>query len=144
MAADIGTGATILFGTSGWAGNIVSISHGGVGRGKVGTSHLGTVGGRTYIPTDLYEPGELEVEFQVDTTNVKASTGAGNKFPRYNTAAETITFKLPVPTGSSTAASIAGSGFVIGPVEFDNPLDELITGRFTVAFSGNLTHTNAG
>lgn len=136
MAADIGTGATITFGTSGWSGNMLSVSHNGIGRSKVSTSYLGTVGGRTYIPTDQYEPGELEIEFQVDTTDF---TATGPKFPPYKAAAETITFKLPV--AATVAAQVAGTGFIT-TVEYDVPLEELITGRMTVAFSGNLTQAD--
>lgn len=147
MAADIGTGARITFGTTGWAGNILSISHNGIGRSKVKTSYLGTaaLSGHTYIPTDIYEPGELEIEYQQDTSNNQTATAsaATSKFPPYKGPAETITIILPIPAGSATGAKFSASGFVTS-VEHNEPLEELITGKFTIALSGSLTHTNAG
>jgi len=147
MASDIGTGATIVFGTTLWAGNIMSISWSGVGRPKIKTSHLGTaaVTGHTYIPGDIYEPGELEVEYQQDTGIVLTATAAQAtyKTPPYKGPLETITVTMPKATATiSTGAKFAGSGFITD-LNVDAPLEELITGRFTVAFSGSITHTSA-
>lgn len=146
MAADNGTGTTITFGTTGWAGNIVSLSPSGFERADIKTSHLGTaaLSGHTYIPGDIFEPGELEIEFQVDTTNVTTATASAPtaKFPPYKGPAETITVTLPVPAGLTTGAKFASSGFVKS-VEYDVGMEELITGKMTVKLSGSITHTNA-
>ena len=60
--ADIGTGATITFGTNAFAAQVISAKPTGIEREAFKTSHLGTTGGHTYIPGDLYEPGGLEME----------------------------------------------------------------------------------
>ncbi len=94
---DIGTGATIVFGTSGFTAEVMSISIDGIDRESIETTHLGTTvpaanqyGGRTYIPGDLADPGTttIEINFNPDT------------LPPIGLAAETITITFPLVAGA--------------------------------------------
>lgn len=124
--ADIGTGATVTFGTNSFAAQITSAKPSGIEREAFKTSHLGTTGGHTYMPGDLYEPGELELEILYNATTR----------PVFTATAETIT--VVYPNGTATA-SMAGSGFVTKFVPGDVTLEQLQMSSVTVKFTGNIT-----
>jgi hypothetical protein len=135
MGADVGTGATVTFGTSGLAYHILSASHGGISRASVPTSHLGTTGGMTFIPGDLYDPGTLDIEYLLRPDD----DALGTEIP-INLAAETIT--LTFPTRLGTAANVAGSGFCTD-WSYGTPFEDRMTGQMSIKFSGSLTYANA-
>ena len=123
---DIGTGVTIAFATSGFTAQILDGTWPSLSRGSVQTSHQGTVGRHTYMPTDLSDPGEFTFDFHFnpDTT------------PPINQAAETITITGPsgatwVFTGFMTDYS---GGF---------PFEDKMTGSATVKVSGDIAITAA-
>ena len=131
MPVDLGTGTTITFGTSGFTANVVSVDWDGIERASVQTSHLGTTTAHTFIPGDLYNPGEISLEIQFDPDD----------FPPIDQAAETITVTFPLSSGGSTAANWAGTGFATG-FTAGVPLEELMTGTLTVKMSGAITPTD--
>ena len=137
--ADIGTGATLTLDS--FTANIISINHGGVDREAVPTSHLGTIAARTFLPGDLYDPGEFEIEYQVDTEDPAAAAAK----PPYDGDAVTVTVKLPIKPGSgdSTPAQVAATGFVTSASPLAISLEGLITGSMTVKLSGALAWANA-
>ena len=122
MATDIGTGATITFGTSGFTAEITNMDHGDMGREAIDTSHLGTTTARTFMPGDLYDPGSLTLDIHFDNANDPPLTGA----------AETITITFP------DASTRSGSGFVTG-YSYSVPLEDKMTAQMTVKFSGAFT-----
>jgi hypothetical protein len=130
----------VTFGTSGATGNITSIEWSGIERGSVDTSYLGSTGARTFIPTDLYDPGELELEIDFDTQAV-ASASTGGIFDLINAAAETITVTYPIPTGATTGAKYAASGFMTG-LSVSVPLEDKVTANATFKMTGALTPTD--
>ncbi len=134
--ADIGTGATITFATSAFAANIMSINGGPVTRESIDTSHLGSTAARSFIPGDLHDPGEIELEFQFDTEDPNTNP------PPYDQAAETVTIKFPLATGDSVPAQVSFTAFVTA-FSFANPLEALVTGTMTLKISGALTWANA-
>jgi len=83
MADDIGTGASIAFGTSSWSANIISMTDLGVERPAVDTTHLGS-SVRTYMPGRLLDGGTLNLEVNHDSA----------KSPPVSAAAEAITITL--------------------------------------------------
>lgn len=101
---DTGNLASITFGTSGFTASLTSIKPGAIKRPRINTSHLSTTSasGEQYIPGDLPDYDESEIEGQYNP----------NDQPPFNGAAETITITFPVPSGLSTGATLAGSGFV--------------------------------
>jgi len=91
-----GTGATITFGTSTFAAELLDLSWDGRTRDALKSTHMGTTGSHTYIPADLVDGGELSATFHFNCTDATA-TLLGN-------AAETIT--VGWASGRSWAASM--------------------------------------
>jgi hypothetical protein len=88
MAADLGTGTTVTFGTSSFSFDLLDVSgSGNDSREAIQTSHMGTTGYHSYIPGDLMDGGEFTVE---------GHFGAAEQPPTGNGATgstgETITF----------------------------------------------------
>lgn len=138
-AVDVGHGTTITFGTSGWTGNIESVTWGGISRTVIETSHMGTAaagankfGNRTYVPGDLVAPGQitLAVHFNPQTN------------PPIGAAAETITVTFPLVSGDATPATWAASGFVVS-FDLQDPMDDKMTASLVIQLSGNVTMTDA-
>lgn len=129
---DVTTGATVVFGTSAFAAELMSIGLPSISRGSIDTTHLGTSDARTHLPVDLIEWGELELEFNFDP----------NEEPPMSGAAETITITFPTPSGGSSGATIAGSGFMTA-FAITGSLEEKMTATATVKWTGDLTWTDS-
>lgn len=126
MAADSGHGTTLTF-ESGFHAMITNISHSGVTRAALPTSHSSTSGGMTFIPADLIDSGELNVDILFDLAAA----------PPVDQAAETCTITLP------NGGTIAGSAFMTS-FRFTIPTaqDEgIMTANTTLKYSGNITWT---
>lgn len=129
MAQDVGTGATLTFSANtGWdssAVDIQTISWSGISREAIETTHLGTTTARTFMPGDLYDPGEVTMELSyddgVDTPILLADT------------AETITLTFP-----TSGATFACSGFCTS-FEVNVPLEERMTATLTWKMTGAIT-----
>jgi hypothetical protein len=130
MSVGVPTGTTITFATSGFTANIInSIQWTGISRPVIETTHFGStqattrqIGGRTFIPGKLTDPGTLEIEVQYDPTA---------EIP-VRRDAETITIQPPTGQASGT---ISGTGFV-SQVSIGEPLDGLPTAQLTIKWSG--------
>ena len=130
MAVGIPTGTTITFGTTAFTAKIIgNIQWSGQSRPAIDTSHFGStlpssrqIGGRTFTPGKLIDPGELQLEIQYDPTL---------EIP-LRQAAETITIQPPSDQASGT---ISGTGFVTA-VSASEPLDGLPTANITIKWSG--------
>lgn len=102
-AVDIGTGASVVFGTSGIAVNFTSMDLGEQSIEVIDTTHLGTANFKTVMGGDLKDPGEWTFEFQWDNE-------AG---PAPSATAETVTVTFPQSTSNATsAATYAASGII--------------------------------
>lgn len=132
MASDerLGTGASITFVTSAHSCKIRNINMNDFGRDAVEKTHMASSGGREYTPTQLPDPGELELEALFNPDNP----------PPYTAAPETI--RLTFPVGSGTAAKMEGTGFITkcGIVV---PLEEMMSQTIRIKFTGALTFTDA-
>jgi hypothetical protein len=122
-----GNSGTISLSSSAISMSFTKIGEWQTTRNKLEASHLGTVGLKEYVPDDLAEPGEVEVEGFFDPRN---------DLPNINAAAETITITYPKEATGATAATLAGSGFL---TMLSRP--ELVNGtlskaKFKVAFDG--------
>jgi len=125
--ADIGDGATIAFTTSTFTGSWKTLQHTGVARASVDTTHLGTTTAKTYMPGDLYDPGEISGTLSYDPDDQ----------PPYNGAAETITITFP------GGATMAATGFV---TNFDEPSlenDVEMIASVTIKLTGSITWIDA-
>ena len=97
---DVTTGATVVFGTSAFSAELLSIGLPSMARGTVDTSHMGTTVALTHLPVDLIEWGELELELNFDP----------DEEPPLSGAAETVTITFPTPAGGASGATISTKG----------------------------------
>ncbi len=137
--ADIGTGTHIAFGTSAFAALVRSISHSGMNRAAIETTHLmtspaaaGTFGSKTFIPGDLCDPGELKLEIHFNPDNVPPLEGVQ----------EQVTITFPIPLGLTNGATWVFTGFVTG-FEYTAPLEGLMSATMTLKVASNVVQTAA-
>ncbi len=130
--ADSAQGTTITFGTSSYSAQVTSVSRTGNTRTALKTSHLGTTGAHTYIPSDLIEEGQLDVEIIYDP----------DLPPPLSAVAETITLTFPVPSGLTNGATHSGTGFLIEK-NYELPLDDLMVGGYTIQWGDDVTQADA-
>ena len=128
---DIGTGTTIVFGTSGFSAEITEISHGGISREIIETSHLGTppattgkIGSKTFLAGILSDPGELTLQGHHNPSLTPPVEGDP----------ETIT--VTFPDGDTWAFSGQMTSF-----EYAAPLEDKMTFSATVKAVGSITVT---
>lgn len=135
MAQDIGTGTTITFGTSAWAAQLIGVNWNGISRESILTAIMSTVGGRTFIPSDTYDPGEvvLEVAWDPDVPPPVVFNGP--------TVPETVTITFPIPSGGNVGGKLAASMFITG-FEINDPWEERMTATVTLKASGDITQTD--
>ncbi len=125
---DIGTGTSITFVTTAFDAEFLSVEWSGISRGAVDSSHLLTVDWRTFIETDLVDPGTLQVEMAFDPSDE----------PPWLDAKEVIIVTFPVPPGLVTAATWRGDGFLTD-FEFGVPLEDKMTATGSLKMSGAIT-----
>ena len=121
---DIGTGITIAFGTSGFTCEILDVTPPEATRESIQTSHQGTTTAHTFTPTDLYDPGGLEISFHFNPDTDPPIDGAAEDI--------TITF--------TSGATWAFSGFMTNYAA-SAPLEDKMTGSATFKASGDITIT---
>lgn len=126
--ADTGNSASIAFATSSFSANIYMIGSTSQERAALETSHLGTTNQKTFVPDDLIDPGEFEIEFEWDQSF--------STFPPISAAAETVTITFPLKSGESTAATLAGSAFVTSSSGPDVENGTIMRGTMTVKWDG--------
>ena len=136
----VGTGTTIVFGTTSFTSNLLSLDWTGIKRKPLESSYMGTTaltsnatqfGSMTFIPGALTDAGSIKFKVQFNP----------DKIPILDSAAETVTVTFP-KGANTTGAKWAGSGFVTD-FELNDPLDAIMTATVTVKISGNVTFTAA-
>jgi len=104
--SDTGLGASIGYSSTSFAARIKSFSLGSWTGGKLEDSTLASTTYKEYIPDDLVDPNDIEMEIYFSTSQA---------LPTVNGAAETITLTFPQRTGAggetASAASLSGTGF---------------------------------
>lgn len=123
--ADVGTGITIVFGTSGFTAEVMNINGNDMTRPEINASHMGTTGYQEYIPGKLLEGGSVELEINFDPDQI----------PPLNAAAETITITFPLPQGGITPADVEFTGF-INSWSWSAPLEEKMTADVGIKVDG--------
>lgn len=120
---DIGTGTTVsAAGAGAYAAEVLSVSWSDMSREAIDVSHMGTTGGRDFIPSDLYDPGVLTLEVHFKTTLAVPISAADT--------AITITFP--------DAETWVCDGFVTG-FEFNDPMEDKMTATITYKLTGDIT-----
>lgn len=126
MAIDTGHGSTITFGTQGGTWRATRIAGHAETRPVVDTTYHATTTRRTNMPGDLAEMGPFTVVFQFQ----------GNQGLPTETNPETITVTHPLASGESTAATIAGTGYVTRRKFPDLETNALKMGEFDIQWDG--------
>lgn len=117
---DIGTGATITFGTSGFTGELTSVEHSGINRASILANHMGSTTARK-IPGDIVDWGQLRVSF-----NFK-----GNQRPIIAAVEEQVDILLP--EGTTWSANCFMVDF-----EWSAPIEDVMTSECTLEINGDL------
>ena len=128
MAITIGTGATLTFG--GHSLNLTSLSMTGGSRESIETTHLGTGSARTFLEDDLYDPGSIECEFQLDDAPNTTDADIENML---GLAAAGFTVQMDASEGKWTGTAFATD------VSWTMPVGELATGSLTLKITGAIT-----
>lgn len=135
MAYTVGTGSVVTFATStSLAPLITQISHSGISRQPLQTSHLATSGYHTFIPSELVDGGEVTIDFWLDSATYSATQGL-DTWPPISGAAETVAI---IRGASSGAPKVSFSGFCTN-WEYDIPLEDGVTGTMTFKVAGAIT-----
>lgn len=133
MAADIGQGTFVRFGnivgSAATCYRVNSVSLGGVSRDVVDASHLLTSGGKEFIASEYYDPGELSLEIHHDP-----SLNPMSLLTNVGTAQACI---ITFAAGGSNVTNWSAYGFA-SSFEASAPKDDMMTGTLTVKLSGNL------
>ena len=72
----VATAATLVGGSSGAFGNLTSINPSGAARESLETTIMGTTTDKTFMPSDLQDPGEIGFEGLYDGSDLHADLGA--------------------------------------------------------------------
>ena len=133
MANDIGQGTYVtfgsIFGTAATCYKVNNVGLSGVSRDVVDASHLLTTGGKEFIGSEYYDPGELTLEIHHDPSLNPLSllTNVGT--------AQVCT--IIFANGGNSTAKWSAYGFA-SAFEASAPKDDMMTGSLTIKLSGNL------
>jgi hypothetical protein len=127
MAMDTGHGASITFGTSAlsyaWR-KIGAVEQAGE---SVEDTALSNLYYKTFLPGDVIEPGEFEVEYCWGSKTALPAIGV----------VETITITLPSSNGVLSQADLEGTGFIMSRTAFPElSTNGLQVGKMKIAFDG--------
>jgi hypothetical protein len=124
-ADDVGTGATVVFGTSTFEAHLLSVNGSDITRAVVDSTHMGTTGERTKIFGDLFDAGSFEMEIAFDP----------DADPPIGSAVETLTITFPKPADKANGAYVAGSAAITNWT-WGVPLEDKMTATVTVTWDG--------
>lgn len=131
MGVAEGSGASITLANTGVTLLATSIQSQGIAWAEIETTNLGTTGGaKTFMQGDLYNPGSINVNFNVEATELDTLLA--------NSTNETVTITYPDRYGSTEA----GSGFVTGLDPGTMEVDTLVTGSLTIKRTGPIIFTD--
>jgi hypothetical protein len=133
MPADIGQGSFVTFGSVVGAAathyRINSISLGGVSRDVVDASHMLTTGGKDFVASEYYDPGELSIEIHHDP-----SINPVNLLTNVSTTQPCI---IVFANGGSNTTQWSAYGIASG-FAASAPKDDMMTGTLTIKLTGSL------
>lgn len=127
QCGDTGQGATLTYGSTSFAVTLTKIGGVTISIDKLECSGLSTAGFKKYIPGDLKEVSDLDIEFRWNTLQAIPTIGG---------ASETFTLTMPLRTTETTAENFAGTGFFKSITLPDLSLGEIMNGKATICFDG--------
>lgn len=131
MARDIADGATVSFGSVFSSLKLASVGHSGLSRNTVDASHLGTSGGKEFLASSMYDPGELSCEVHFDPSLRSTIEGA---LTNDSTAQALV---ITYPNGGTSTYAWSAYGFLTG-FDVTANKEELMTATATVKLSGSI------
>ena len=132
MAVDIGQGTQIVFGSllGGTAGfRLTGLSWGGIERAVADASHMGTTGGKEFVASEIYDPGEVSAEILFDPA-IKPWTALTN-------VATTQAVEVRFAAGGTTTQLWSAYGYVTG-FEAGSEMEDMQSGTVTIKLSGSV------
>jgi hypothetical protein len=133
MAHDIGQGTFVTFGTIVGAAathyKVNSVSLGGVSRDVVDASHLLTTGGKVFLASEYYDPGEVSLEIHHDPSV--------NPISLLTNVASNQQCSIHFANGGTATAVWSAFGYA-SSFEASAPKDDMMTGTLTIKLSGNI------
>lgn len=128
----VGTGTTLVFGTSGFSCEILDLSGPNTVRETVDVTHMGSVGAKEFIASSLVDNGELKVDVLFDPINNALLDNDGTIAQEENEIC-TMTF----PEGTTYAFECVCTAF-----EVKVPLEDKMTASATWKISGLITRVD--
>ena len=133
--ADVGTGLTIAFEDTGFSAEILSVNGTDISRESIATSHMGTTTWLRFMPSDLADPGGLEIEIAFAPDNNLEGTSQ----PPITSDPEKITVTFPIYPGQNVAAYFDSQGFATN-WSWGAPLEDKMTASLTIKLTGDDTN----
>jgi hypothetical protein len=133
MAADIGQGTQIVFGSvlGGTAGfKLTGMSWSGVERAVADASHMGTTGGKEFVASEIYDPGEVSAEVLFDP--------AIKPWATLTNVTSTQAVEVRFAAGAATTQLWSAYGYITG-FEAGSQMEDMQTGTVTIKLSGSVT-----
>ena len=133
MAVDIGQGTFVTFGTalaSTAAYKITGVNHGGITRAVADATHMLTVGGKQFVASEIYDPGELSIEVLFDPS-IKPISDLTN-------VSTTQPVSIYWANGGNTTVMWSAYGFASG-FEAGAQMEDMMSGTLTIKLSGSIT-----
>jgi hypothetical protein len=133
MAVDIGQGTYVTFGTAlvGTSGyKITGVNHSGISRAVVDATHMRTVGGKEFVASEIYDPGELSVEVLFDPS-IKPISDLTN-------VSTTQPLAVYWANGGNSTMMWSAYGLASG-FEAGAQMEDMMTGTLTIKLSGSIT-----
>ena len=120
----IGTGTTVSFGGVAMA-EVLDVTPPGISRESVQSSHMGSTNAHTFLPTKLYDGGEVGLEIAFDP-----------QFSTMLTNTAEVAVVITFPDSASTTWTF--NGFITG-YEPADPLEDRMTATLTIKVTGEIT-----
>lgn len=124
-----GTGASILFATSSFNSDLLSLTLPEKTRAEIETTHLGTTGAKTFKPAVLKEVGTIECEFDHQPQAIDLT----------GTVAESITISYPLISGQITPTKLQFSGFCTKQGGEEFKVDDRMSTKVSIRVNGDFT-----
>jgi len=135
MPADIGSLATVVFGTTAyetsWAGQLRSVKWSGMNREVIDISSMSSGAAKTFLGATKVDPGEISIEGLYDLTSI--TTGDDAYTDMAANSIESITLSLPDGSGGFDTLVCPG---IFTSYDVDAAMDTEMTFSATFKLSG--------
>jgi len=124
---------TLAWGTGLTAIEVLDFDWSGIEKASVDTSYFGLTGGKTFIYSDQYDPGTLDITVHFDDTRNELITDLANPM----TTVDTLILTFP-QVGATSAATWTADNAGLVSMGVAGSLDDKITQTLSFKLSGNI------